>query len=372
MARSKKRETVDDMLDEVLGADQADLDAVDLDDAGNPIKSPSGEESPLQAREEAEAPEPSDESEGQEADSEGGASADSPAEVEAKIEPESEEDEADEKEPENDLEALRKQNRGLLKQITELRSVKRQQVQPQQPVQPVAAPAPSTTTAPTRKGVTVKVSEDGQSVFVDPSEFDQAVRETAQELIRQAQQPTPEQIRIQQNYRAEAEFVQADSARLLPIVERVHQADDYITSHLRNLIAEGHQVQNVNHAIEIMRSMGIDKEVGQHFPEVEPIFDEFVEGMASGNPTWRKSLLARIAGPANGHESPASPKRVDVRSMPQSLTKKGGVRTEAGTTEEREFKELQDEFNRDVIFFPEKKYKRLEELGSKLGKPGFE
>jgi hypothetical protein len=284
---------------------------------------------------------------------------------------------ADSTEVELDATPAEKEKQGLLKEISELRQkineTKRPAASPP-PVMPMAPPPAATTALPSNERVPghvpVLVSEDGQSVYNDPDAFREEVESTARRMIQEANTPSPEQLKAMATQKSVDDFVALDPGRNQPLADRAQQADDYIVLHVQKLVGEGHQFTSVADVTNTLKAQGIDKNVTQHFPEIEGMFDEFVAGRTSGDPVWRRSLLDRMAprGEAPKVNDPVTP---SVEGLPRSMSKKGGTKTGSMTTDESEFEFLNTEFQENVVFFDDKKFERLEELGARLEKPGF-
>lgn len=267
---------------------------------------------------------------------------------------------------------------------SELRAAKAQQQAQYAP--PPTAPqgqAPQAPPEPKKpKGVPVVVSEDGQHVYVDPDLLGQTVEERARALIEEARKPTPEQIAAYELQSMASEFVSADPERNQRALEVANQADDFISLALQNVIAtQGVRPSNAFEAARLAREVGIDQQVAEYFPEVAPLFDEFVQAFASNQVGWKRSVLERIAAqggqsiPVQTGAKPQSGRPLTpVTGTPRSLARKGGSRSDSPVVEENEFKSLEAEFYADptgVQGFSQDKYRRLEELGRKLQKPGW-
>lgn len=366
---AEARTEVEDVLDEVLTTPKvAPVEEVSQDE----------EESPADpAAERGEQPEDADPSDGAPSTAREEAAGSQP---EGSPAAESTEDEAGADESEAEKRAA-----GLQREITELRRKLAEARASQQsaPTPPPAAQttAPAPQAPPKPKGVPVVVSEDGRQVYVDPDALTKTVEERARQLYEEMRKPTPEQVREMENRTAVDAFVAENPAAHQAVVGRAKDAEDFIALQIQSLMSQGHQIGSVQHAIQAMKDFGVSQSVATYFPEVAPMLDEFVEGMASGNPTWRRSLLSRMAqgaapvdaedAPARPVVAPVSPLR-PVTGMPQSLARKGGTRSQSPSADEAEFTELAKEFSDSVIFMPEKRYERLRALGKKLGKPGYE
>ena len=373
-------------MDEVLGADTPD----EGDDFDNEPPADSGEP-PADRSDGAEGDDSDDDDDSQESESSGPPSAD-----EDDDDGDDDDDASsgikitDEDDDEEDEDPVAKRERGMRKEIVELRrklaqaSAGVQKPPTPGPVQQMPAPAPAppapgrTTEAPQFR---VMVSEDGSQVYVDPQAVSEYVRQEAARVVEASRQPTPQDIKVMENERATQEFVLVDPETNGPIAERAKQADDYLTLQLQNMLASGHQFSTVREAVDKMRLFGIDQQMDQYFPEISPMFDEFVEGMASGNPIWRRSILTRMRdayapsdpAPSKGPRPNIVPKAPPkVTEMPKSLTRKGGSRSQGQTSDEKEFNSLSDEFQKDFMLMPEEKWNRMQSLGKRLGKKGYE
>ena len=362
-AKKKEEEVeVDSLLDEVLGIEEPDTENDDADPERQEL--PLGDDPPDSEREEEEGELETSSEDSQESEDEVSPPSDS-ADLEVEVEGEDEDDEL-----------TAKEKQGLLKEIAELR---RRLSTPPPPAPPTYAqpppPPPSQSTAiPGR--VPVLVSEDGMSVYTDPDATRAEMERIARQLITEAQTPTPQQLNAMENSRAVQDYVSRDPERNQAVANRMKEADDFIALHIQNLAAEGHQIGSVRDAINVMRERGLDQNVIKYFPEIADNFDEFIEGSASGKATWRRSLLERFGShSADRTPEPTTARGKDlvpnISNLPQSLTRKGGTRTTSTSSDESEFELMSAEFSEEVIFYPEKKFRRLQDLGKKLGKPGY-
>ena len=352
---------VDELLDEILEIPAAE---VEFDDGNDDITEPPEPESSAPPGEEAEGEEDSSSDETDSSLSDSEPSADLEDETET-------EDEDEEDQGEDDVAAKRADafKRDLIKQRKRNAELQAQAQQMQLPYQPPVAPPPAETTAPTNTppGLPVLVSEDGSQVYVDPMAFEAAVQKQARELIRQAQTPTPEQIAAQEHHQ-QTEAIRTEYPETYSEAE---QADAYLTESLAGLQAEGWKPRSIADVKQLFREQGVEKQLTEHLPQLTgPLFGEFIDAWTSGQPAWKRSVVERMAaGTAPPSEMPAR-RRPDL--SPKSLARKGGSRTTAnGTTDLREFKQLEAEFSKESWSFPDDKYDRLKELGKKLNQEGY-
>ena len=370
MARARKKAEADDLLDGILGEPTDEFDTDTSEDSGEKIRVEVTPED--DSEDEAEKPAKLVDEKPAEADPEDDEDDSEEEPLAAKAKP----TEAVEEDGDEEVDEAEKRNRGLLKEITELRRKlsAAQQQSSTQPVAPVAPPAASTTAQPADKPkgrLQVVVDENGKEVYGDLEQARDYLKQIVNEEYENRSRPTPAQIKIFENQRATEEFVAADRERNAPVAERAQQADDYLTAQLETLAAEGYQFRSAREASALLRHRGIDTQTAEYFPELAPMFDEFIAGMASGDPIWRRSILERMS-PAIEAKQPAPPPLKSVKGLPPSLAKRGGSRSTSPNSDESEFEALRDEFKKDVAFFPDEKYERLQSLGRKLEKPGFD
>lgn len=289
-------------------------------------------------------------------------------------------DEDEDDEPEESPEKRRAD--GLQKEVARLRrelreTQARQQAQqapaPAPPIQPQASQAPPQPAKP--KGIPVVVSEDGQHVYVDPDALDQTVEQRAKALIAEAQRPTPEQIVARQQYEAAQAFAAEMPEQGRAVLETAERADDFLSLSIQSAMARGYQPRSMGDVMQIVRDEGIAERVAEHFPEVAPVLDEFIEAYATNNAAWKRSIWRRMAQ-ESGRDVPVddrpAPALKSVSGAPQSLSRKGGSRSKSPAGEEAEFDALEREYRSSAIFdFPQKKYERMKELGGRLSKPGW-
>ena len=357
MARSggsEAHDEMDDILNEVLDLKDEDYDEDEPEAEPTEVE----DETPEPVEDEPEEAEP-DEPEDEEPLA---AEADEPESEAPEVEPEGK---ADEK-PEDARAA------GLLREVTDLRrKLAEAKAQASRAVQqePVAPPTPQ------RSQVPIILSEDGQSLYADPDATRAEIERVARELIAEDKRPSPQQLKAYEIQMATDQFVRADPERHAPVVERSNQADDYLALQFESLASQGYQIKNTTEFLATMRQLGVDKQVETYFPEVAPMLDEFVEGMASGNATWRRSILTRMAGQAEPQHEGQTPSPVrPITGLPQSMSRKGGSRSQSPSSDDAEFLALESRMHSDVFTFlkDDKKYNRLQQLGKKLGKAGYE
>lgn len=279
----------------------------------------------------------------------------------------------------DDPEALKKQNVGLRKEIAKLREQAKLSrfAPPQQNQQPVA-PAAQQTTQVTRPMIPVRVSEDGREVYVDPDALDRLIEERAAAAAARAAAPTPEQI-ISNEVRIATEQFVSENPTNVDVVKRVKEVDEFLTFHVAQLVQEGYQIRSVHDAVQALEAKGIDQQVLNAYPELKGIgFSDFFEQMSDGRAAARRVLLRTIAASQPSAPKPrqrtANGAKRPLGDQPRSLTRKGGGKATAATSDEREFKDLEARFRESGISlkdFPEKDYKRMSQLGKKLGIEGF-
>lgn len=282
------------------------------------------------------------------------------------------EDDGDEQPAPTDL---AKQNAGLLKEIQRLRAERAAWVAKQSAQLPMA-PTPLASTAPPTPGkpmVPVQVSPDGRSVYVDPDQLQEFIDARASEQVSRAMTPSPQQVLAARTNQMLSEFVAGDQSRA-QVVERVNQADDFLTLQIQNLQAQGYRPQSVDEAVALLKQTGIDKAFAGYFPEIAPMLDEFVMAQASDQIAWKRSVLDRLAGTTKQARKPVTTPtgaKRELGTQPRSMTRKGGSR-KSQTSDEAEFKALEGEFRSDPAAMPEAKYKRYIALGKKIGIEGMD
>lgn len=268
---------------------------------------------------------------------------------------------------------------GLLKEIQKLRSqIALFQPEPGRAAQS-QAPAPGQTTAPRAPQIPVHVKEDGTGVVVDQAALDAYVRQAAREMAMEANTPTPQQIRAMLLQEATQNFL-AEAPNNKEIVQRASEIDEFVSLNIQQLIQNGYRITNVVDAVAALKHSGVDQVVMSSYPELRGIgFDDFVENMASASPAARRTTyraLAQASAPApKARARKANGAQRELGRQPRSLTRKGGGRQTAATSDEREFKALEAEFQAnafDLKAFPDSKYKKLASLGKKLGIEGFD
>jgi len=282
-------------------------------------------------------------------------------------------DEDDDDKAEDEV-SVKKREEGLIRDLQKLRRENQELVAR---LNPPAAPAPGQTTQVPKQGppsthIPIQVSPDGEQVYFDLA--DPRVQEYVRQQAQAANQPSEMQLRQQALDRVDQEYAASEPGNDY-VVSRAKLADDMLSEHIRGMMLQGHRFDTITDAIGALRMRGVDQQVAQHFPELANIFDEFVEGMASGNPVWRRSLYSRIKPPrataygGGGALPQTTPK---LGNAPTSMARKGGTRSESTTSDEREFSGLEAEFKHDFMIMPEEKWNRLQSLGKKLGKTGYE
>jgi hypothetical protein len=246
-----------------------------------------------------------------------------------------------------------------------------------QRVAPAPTSAPVADAAPKPAGIPVKVSADGQQVYVDPAELAQFGYLT-REQVAEAMKPTPEQMAAMAEQRAVQGFI-AEKPNHAEVFRTAQQAGEYLKLALAEAIqSHGYQPMTAADLITVAREAGVADQVAEYFPVLAPHLDEFIEALTDGTPAWRANVLRRIAASAQTAEDApesrpalqAKPVLRSVKNAPQSLARKGGARTEA-SGDVQEFEGLERRFRADQIFFPPADLKRLKELGTKLRKSGY-
>jgi hypothetical protein len=246
-------------------------------------------------------------------------------------------------------------------------------MQPAPPAPGVIPPdAPGAGTLPNIPGAQVVVSPDGSTVYLPDEEINRRVAEQ----VQQAMQPSPMQQVAMANQQNDQQFLAANPAQNQPALQLYQNVDEYLGLKLAELTRGGYSPQSVPELTNTLKTLGVDKEFATFFPDTAPMFDEFIAATASQQPAWRRSILDRMAAgmtpptPPDG-ELPATP-LVDVTSMPTSLARKGGTRSQAPMADTAEFKALEKGFHADPVGYPKEKYERYRELGSKLKEDGFD
>lgn len=396
-AAKKKQPSEDELLDEVLGMSASraeELAAKDDEPPKDEEETQVEEDTPLPDQGEAEGVDPPGEDETQDLDESATPSADPDESDESDDDPDGGEDAQDpatedeeplaadatehETDPEKRAEGLlaaldkaRKKNEALQAQLNLQQPVS----PPVSPVQGPVPPPPGETTAPAQPlpqepRIPVIVDPETQEVFVDPAVARQLLSGIANETVQQAMTPTPEQVAYQQAMQA-AQKLREDYPEA---ASRVEMADNYLTEELRGLMAQGHRPRSVSEITALFKRQGIADELSRVMPEIEPMFDEFVEAVSSNQPAWKRSIVERLS---NG-TVPSRPKVpntpvVKPSLSPTSLAKKGGSRTPGheDTSDMKEFLALEAEFNELTVLQEPARYDRMKELGSALGIEGY-
>lgn len=377
--------TQDELLDEILGEEE-------------PVEDPpeeAGAESPADS-EEASAPddEPAVEAGAQDEQTEDDDEDEEPAPLAASEEPAEAEAEGESDTPDDPVEAEKRRADGLQRTVAELRKKLNEErlkamQQPQgapQAAAPQATEVPVQATqqgqpgaAPEIPGVPVTVSPDGQQVYVPREELEKLVRATSGQVVDERMAPTPEQQAITEHHQMLQQYVGEDPARSeqrTAVVQRVQAAEEFMRLKSAQLESQGYRPSTKEEAIELLHMTGVDEEMGQFVPELAPMFDEFVQAWASGQPGWKRSILERVEAAASGKAMPGGEPGPALRSVeggPQSLAKKGGARNMSTTKpDEAEFATLEKKFDSAPWEMSDKEWSRLQGLGRKLGKPGFD
>lgn len=287
------------------------------------------------------------------------------------------EDEASEGEG-DDAEGLKRQNAGLRKELSKLREQfklsrvapippeARQTTQQQNTQQPLAR-------------VPVLLSDDGKQVYVDPAALDRLIEARATEAAARAVTPTPEQIENNELRLATERFV-SESPGNVEVVRRVQEIDEFLTHHVALLVNEGYRITNIHDAVAALESKGVAQQVIAAYPEVGGVgFGDFFALMSTRQPAARRILLRQLAERAPGAPKPkkrlANGAKRPLGEQARPLVRKGGGKQTAATSDEKEFAALEAEFRESGMSlkdFPDSKYKRMNQLGRKLGHEGFD
>lgn len=246
---------------------------------------------------------------------------------------------------------------------------------------PTAQPVQVEATPKKPAGVPVRVSEDGQSVYVDQAELDRLVEERAAQVVETKLRPTPEQMAAMEANRALESFVGENPERNLPVAQEAARAYQYLQLALKGAQhASGAVSHTADDLIAVARESGVAEQFAEFFPAFADHLDELIEADLANSPTWKSRLLRRIASEGNSeptgirNPAPVIPQRPVLRSVqgaPKSLARKGGDRSPAPSVKRQEFDALEREFRADIVFFPAEKRRRMEELGRELGVTGF-
>lgn len=276
---------------------------------------------------------------------------------------------------------LEKANAALVQELRRLRSenkaqrLRQQYMQQQQP----QAPVPNSTTQQQRPPrVLVQLDETGNEAYVP----EEALLPVIERAIQQVQRPTPQQLRSAAIQGAVRDFISQDPSHM-DIVRRANEVDDYLTQAIDNLRMNGYEIHTLGDAITALKAEGFDQRVIQAYPELDGVFDEFVTNMADDHPAARR--LAYMLVKSNTPKQPTPRKRrtpnkqLDsgakrpLGKQPSSLGRKAGSRSTPNitTTDQREFAELESEFQANIAGFPEQKYRRLKQLADKLQIEGY-
>ena len=368
---------MEDLLSKVLttefdgGSEDDEDDEPTVDDEG-PLSSD---------REEAagDESETDDEAEASEEDGEPAAKSDPDDEDEEDHEPLA----AEAKKPADDggRKSLEEQIEGLKRELVKQRQKNRDLQQAPPPAQTTAQPASqqipqAQPNDPNQPMLAVMVSEDGKSVYVDPTSLAKRDQYIIDQAVARSRQMSPEDQKIRAAGQAVDRFISEDETNR-DIVQRAKAVDDFVTLNLQQMIANGRRFSSVEEAIETLRLEGIDQQVAEYFPETEGVFDEFVAGMASDNPLYRvgaMKLLKRKGRQADpGEPVPVELGRLkSVKDGPKSMSRKGGTRSQSPSADKAEFDSLQAAFRRDFLAFSDKDMNRMKALGRKLEVPGYE
>lgn len=225
-------------------------------------------------------------------------------------------------------------------------------------------------------GVSVRVSEDGSSVYVDPAELERLIEERAARTVEDRLKPTPEQVKAAHAQRTVQAFVSENPEAHGPVMQTTGEAMNFLNLSLRNAMQQtGAVAYTAEDLIAVARETGVADQVAEFFPDIAPHIDELIEADITDNVAWRARIMRRIAA---GSAAPVAREAVrttpglrSVTNAPRSLAAKGGQRSASPSVDQQEFDSLERDFRKDVVFFPPEKRRRLEELGKKLSKQGY-
>jgi len=383
---------VDEILDDLLGEPEPDPDEAEEGE------SPTDESVPPSAEGEAEGELAA---EGKASDAGEQPPSAEPTEEAPNTEVKVEENEATKRE--QGLQAEIANLRKKMREMEAQRNLEAAQAQaPAVPPQVPAPPPPGHTTAPPVGGppqvgqpgatpntelpqIPVMMSPDGSQVYVDPEAVQKLIDDRANSILNEALQPRPEDVSRQQAIAAAEQFASANEANR-EVVARANQAEEFIALNLKTLLAQGYQFQNAQQMVDTMEALGVDKNVVQHFPELEGTFGEFVESMTNPQPLVRTLMyreLARRTAPA-APAAPTPPPQGNppntpnptlppppAAASPPSMAKAGGDRTPGNSPNMQEFQELDQRFQADGFSLSNEEFARLKQLGKQLDIEGY-
>lgn len=275
---------------------------------------------------------------------------------------------------------LQKANAALVAELRRLRGENKTLRMKQAPsLQSPQAPAPGTTTQPQKPArVRVELDEAGQEAFVP----EEALLPAVERAMQRMSQPSPEQVQFQRIQQVTASFISEDPTNM-ELVKRANEVDDYLSQALDNLRLNGWQFNSMEDALVALKETGFEEKVIKAYPEFDGVFDQFVTNMADSHPAARrlaytilKHNMQAQTYSAPRRRSPRSPNNGAKRPLgkqPASLGRKSGGRATPNvtTTDQREFDQLEAEFQSNISDFPEPKYRRLKQLAGKLGIEGY-
>ena len=380
---------VDEILDDLLGEPEPDPDEAEEGE------SPTDESVPPSAEGEAEGELAA---EGKASDAGEQPPSAEPTEEAPNTEVKVEENEATKRE--QGLQAEIANLRKKMREMEAQRNLEAAQAQaPAVPPQVPAPPPPGHTTAPPVGGppqvgqpgatpntelpqIPVMMSPDGSQVYVDPEAVQKLIDDRANSILNEALQPRPEDVSRQQAIAAAEQFASANEANR-EVVARANQAEEFIALNLKTLLAQGYQFQNAQQMVDTMEALGVDKNVVQHFPELEGTFGEFVESMTNPQPLVR-TLMYRELARRVGSAAPATPTQGNppntpnptlppppAGTSPPSMAKAGGDRTPDSSPNMQEFQELDQRFQADGFSLSNEEFARLKQLGKQLDIEGY-
>lgn len=308
------------------------------------------------------------------------------AEVEEDQEEDQEEnkEEEDDKEEEEEKESKRESNNetALRKEIQRLRSDRRKL---RLELDRNKAPSPKSEDEKEKvklKNVPVKISPDGNDVFVDLQDLREALQEDFNRAVTTARQPTRDQIRATQETQLQNEFVSENPSLNTRIWSDMNNMHSFLQMSSQVKAAEeGYQPTSYEELMDFMDEHGILDQVGNLFPQyTSDEIDDFIHASVSSSPRRMKKVLRSISmrmagdtdeeGDDQEESRPESKKRVvqKIKSR-RSMARRGDRGRSSETKDDKEFAELSSQFDRDPMMMDAAKRARLKELGRRLRKP---
>lgn len=270
---------------------------------------------------------------------------------------------------------ISKRERGFLREMAKLRRENKALKSRLTPTPPQPGITTAPPVAPKPPKVAITLDEDGKSVLIDPQALEAIVHQRTQQAVSQALQPDPKAVRDFRIRQATDKFISVDPDTRKEVVMRAHQADEYVSTLLQNAMAQGAQFTDMDDAIEYLQANGVDKQIQEFFPEIGTAvaFDEFVEGMASGKASLRRSILERMTPKKVKGITPVPEKRgvERLKKTPKAMASTPGARVKR-SPDQVEFDALDAKFASNPLEFSDKELKRLKYLGKRLGIEGLE